>query len=81
MSDVKPYTWRDDQEARVRRLLEAAESGRLQTYGQVRDWARNVLALTPTMQDSLILRLKVEGLDECVRAIRDLETGQHTLTV
>ena len=78
---MRRYTWRDDQESRARRLVEAAGSGRIQSYGQLRDWALNVLALKPSCRDYIIRTLTLAGLVEFVQAIRDQELGQQTLAV
>ena len=70
---MKEYTWRDDHMHIAKRLVFAAESGKVQTIGQMRDWAAHVLALNDEAQTHVVRVLTFGGLTEFVDAIRNAE--------
>ena len=75
-------TWRDDTEAVTRRLIEAARSGRIQTLGEIRDWAYHVSQLPPRLQDIVLGAMTIDNLQVFIEAIREREqNGQTTLRV
>ena len=79
---MKEYSWRVDHMSIAKRLIFAAESGKIQTLGQMRDWAAHVLALNDEAQTFVLRSLSLGNLQEFVDAIRNAESmreNQSTL--